>query len=339
MTIRVAITGLAVEAPVLAGATKIGDLFGRAGDFQWAFDPAQKLGKKGLRYKETATLMALCAGRTALLSSGHLQESGDAKVNDDQFGIAMASNTGNLETICNVADKIRTEHVDATSPMDLPNASSNVVASTAAIRFGLRAMNLMLTSGASASADALVLAVNSIRSGRVNAMMVGAVEVDSLALRSLQSGKRLTEEEAAGVASIVPIATCVILESEASAKKRNAHIFGYIDDYEMQGGGKQAQERFSRFVLQNKSDLVCMDSAVVSSKVTGFVATDLAEHAQVVNLETTIGQLYGGISLAQVVYACERFASEQSKSALLVSGASMGDQRLTALTLVKAYAD
>ena len=230
MTIRIAITGLGVEAPIMANATRISELLGRADTYGWAFDPAEKIGKKGLRYKETATLMSLCAGRTALLDSGHLQEGSDNKINDDHFGIAIASNTGNLETICNVADRIRTEHVDATSPMDLPNASSNVIASTLAIRFGLRAMNLMLTSGASASADALIVAVNAIRAGRVSSMLVGAVEVDSLVLKSLQSGKRLQADSASDAPAIVPIATTVILENENVAKKRNAHIYGYIED-------------------------------------------------------------------------------------------------------------
>ena len=134
MNIRVAITGIGIEAPVLPGVTKVGELVGQSASYAWCFDPAAKLGKKGLRYKETATLLGLCSARAALQDSGWLTEGADPKLNDDDFGVAIASNSGNLDTVCAVADTIGREHVNATSPMDLPNASSNVIASTIASR-------------------------------------------------------------------------------------------------------------------------------------------------------------------------------------------------------------
>ncbi|MFP5393238.1 MAG: beta-ketoacyl synthase N-terminal-like domain-containing protein [Gammaproteobacteria bacterium] len=325
--IRVAITGIGVEAPLLPGVTRIGQLLDGAPSYGWHFQPADKLGKKGLRYKEPATLLGLCAARAALIDSGWLPEgvgAADTRINNDAFGVAIASNTGNLDTVCAVADTIRAQHVNATSPMDLPNASSNVIASTIAIRFGLRAMNLMLTSGANASGDALVLAYSAIRAGRVAAMLVGAVEVDSLALRSLQAGARLpadvdsSDAEAAGQGSVVPAATTVILESEAAAIARGARIYGYLDDYAFGGADERAQLRFAAFVEGAPQALRCASD-------TG--AVDLTER---------IGQLYGGLAAAQLVYACEEFAAGRASAAMLVSGVALGDRRATGLSVARA---
>lgn len=337
MTIRVAITGIGIEAPVLPGVTKVSDLIGQSDSYSWCFDPAVKLGKKGLRYKEPATLLGLCAARAALLDSGWLTEgAATTKLDNNNFGVAIASNTGNLDTVCAVADKIRAEHVNATSPMDLPNASSNVIASTIAIRFGLRAMNLMITSGASASADALVLAYSAIRSGRVTSMLVGAVEVDSEAVRSLQAGGRLSAQAAASAASVIPAATTLILESEASAKQRNARIYGYVEDYEFSGSGKRATERFLNFVQRKPDALLCLDAEQIADQLAAFPGAEMAANAPTVNLTHSIGQLYGGLAVAQMAYACEEFAAGRASEALLVSGGALGDKRLTALSVARA---
>ena len=327
MSIRVAITGIGIESPLLPGVNKVSELIDQSASFGWHFDPAVKLGKKGLRYKEPATLLGLCSARSALLDSGWLVEGGDLKLDNNNFGVAIASNTGNLETVCAVADKIRTEHVDATSPMDLPNASSNVIASTIAIRFGLRAMNLMITSGASASADALILATTAIRSGRVTGMLVGAVEVDSHALRSLQAGGRLADETSTGAASVVPVAATLILESEASAKQRNARIYGYVEDYEFSGSGARAAQRFQNFVQRKPDALRCLDADQLPPS-DGTSAP--------INLTRRIGQMYGALAVAQMAYACEEFAAERASEALLVSGGAMGDKRLTALSMARS---
>lgn len=323
MIIRVAITGIGIEAPVLPNVSKVSDLLDQSASYGWHFDPAVKLGKKGLRYKEPATLLGLCSAKAALIDSGWLTEGGDVKLDNNQFGVAIASNTGNLDTVCTVADKIRAEHVDATSPMDLPNASSNVIASTIAIRFGLRAMNLMLTSGASASADALILACTAIRAGRVASMLVGAVEVDGHVLRSLQAGERLDANAPARADAVVPVATTLVLESEASAKQRNARIYGYLEDYAFSGSSVRAQKRFQDFVQSKPEALMFSDAGQVEGA------------AAPISLTKRIGQMYGALTVAQMAYACEEFAAERASEALLVCGGAMGDKRQTALSLAR----
>ena len=138
-------------------------------------DPAAVLGRRGLLYKDRATQLALCAARGALVDAELLDEEGLA-VPGESVGVVVSSNLGNLDTVCAVAATIAAETVARISPMDLPNASSNVVASTLAIRFGLRGPNLMLCNGATGGVDAVYWADVVIRAGRAERVLVVEVE-------------------------------------------------------------------------------------------------------------------------------------------------------------------
>lgn len=133
-----------------------------------ARDPLEILGSKGLRYKDRATRLALASGALALEMAGM-----DPRI---ATGVACASNRGNLDTVERVARTIAASHASDSSPLDLPNASSNIIASSCAIRFGLKGCNLMVASGQGSGFQALWLASHAIRSGRVERMLVVASE-------------------------------------------------------------------------------------------------------------------------------------------------------------------
>lgn len=142
-------------------------------------DPAARIGKRGLRYKDRATQLALCAAFDALTDAGLLDDVGSLTVDADSVGVMASSNLGNLDTVCRVAATIADEGVPGTSPMDLPNASSNVVASSIAIRFGLRATNMMVCNGATSGLDSIYLAATLIGSGRLDQALVVGVETSN----------------------------------------------------------------------------------------------------------------------------------------------------------------
>lgn len=138
-------------------------------------DPAARIGKRGLRYKDRATQLALCAAVDALTGAGLLDGTA-LTVDGDSVAVVASSNLGNLDTVCRVAGTIAEEGVSGTSPMDLPNASSNVIASSIAIRFGLRGPNLMVCNGATSGLDAAHWAATLIGAGRVEHALVVGVE-------------------------------------------------------------------------------------------------------------------------------------------------------------------
>ncbi|WP_062214287.1 beta-ketoacyl synthase N-terminal-like domain-containing protein [Streptomyces sp. NBRC 109706] len=209
---------------VLARAGSVEELMGpRAADAP-PVEPAGFVGKKGLRYKDRATQLAYCAADAALRDAGLVDETG-LRVPALSVAVVVSSNYGNIDTIRRAMDTIVEHTAAASSPMDLPNASSNVVASSVAIRFGLRGPNLMLCNGATSGLDAVHWALTLLRGGRASHVLVLGVEPDNEAVRELLEGER-TIDGAVGL----------VLESEESAAERGVPALASVGGYVRRAG-------------------------------------------------------------------------------------------------------
>jgi len=151
-------------------------------------------GIKGLRYKDEATLMAVMAVHRIVAKLG--DEAQDVK---DRTAIIVSSNFGNVDTVVEVARQIHETHVDDTSAMALPNASSNSVSATLSILFQFRGINLMLCNGDNGGEDGVSLAEQLIASGRADRVLLVGVEVDNETVRSLFPTDRARFHGAAAV--------------------------------------------------------------------------------------------------------------------------------------------
>lgn len=181
------------------------------------YDPAALLGRRGLRYKDQATRLALLAARNALGDAGLFDEAG-AVTGSEAFAVVVSSNTGNLDTVCRTVETIRAEGVGGTSPMDLPNASSNVIASSVAIKYSLRGPNLMLCNGEASGLDAVHWASVLIRAGRVARVLVIGVEAANTVTH------KLAGDQFEGAAALV-------VESAESARSRGATEMAAVGRY------------------------------------------------------------------------------------------------------------
>ncbi|MEU8824317.1 beta-ketoacyl synthase N-terminal-like domain-containing protein [Streptomyces sp. NPDC048636] len=155
--------------------------------------PADLIGKKGLRFADRATQLGLCAATAALTDAGLLGPDGPLgpdglRVPGDRVGVVVSSNLGNADTVCRAVETIARETTGGLSPMDTPNASSNIIASETAIRFGLRGPNLTVCNGITSGLDALRWAGLTLRSGRADHMVVIGVEPDNEVTRRLMGG-------------------------------------------------------------------------------------------------------------------------------------------------------
>lgn len=150
-------------------------------------DPAVLIGKKGLRYKDRATRIGLHLAFAALTDAG-LLDGARLRAPGDRIGVVVSSNLGNADTVCRAVETIAKETTSGLSPMDTPNASSNIIASETAIRFGLRGPNLTVCNGAGSGLDAVRWAGLLVRSGRVDHMVVVGVEPDNPVARRLVGG-------------------------------------------------------------------------------------------------------------------------------------------------------
>lgn len=313
----VAVTGCAWDIPSFADRSDLQEAFSKGRIDNPVFRPEIALGKKGLRYKERATLLALCAAKAALANAGWQTEEGPMA--DTDFGVVVASNTGNLDTVCNAADTIRREHVNATSSMDLPNASSNVVASTVAIRFGLKALNLMICSGSSASFDALVIAANAIRNGRAKRMLVASVETDGLALRSLLSGRRLDTEQGTGN-PLLEGASAVVLESLDSVRERKACSSGLLSEYAFLHADGTDSHLIHALLERHPTKTRYLPSACFLESL-----QETASNAPLdltVDLGPVLDQSYGSSALLQLIHHIEqaRAGNESALSGAVIAG-------------------
>src|SRR5262245_27161412 len=88
----VIITGLGLEIPGIQDTANLLDAL-KAPVEASEFIPADKLGRQGLRYKDRATKLALCAAQTALTNAG-LPTSAATQITPETFGVVVSSNLG-----------------------------------------------------------------------------------------------------------------------------------------------------------------------------------------------------------------------------------------------------
>lgn len=140
------------------------------------FSPELIIKKRGLKYKDIATKFAICAANEALLEAGIISEFNE-RIETSDIAVIVCSSLGNIDTIGRVVDIIKNKSVDDISPLDLPNLSSNNVAASIAIWFGLTGINLTVCNGATSSIDSIHIAYNLLQQKKAKKVLIIGVEV------------------------------------------------------------------------------------------------------------------------------------------------------------------
>ncbi|MFE2714968.1 beta-ketoacyl synthase N-terminal-like domain-containing protein [Streptomyces mirabilis] len=296
---RVAVRAAAVHVPGVAT-----DAFLGAAGTEPALPPEeahQLLGRKGLLYKEPATRLALCAVHRALgLPPG--RPTGPVEAGPET-AVVVSSNYGNVQTVRDVVATVRTGSRKDVSPLQAPNASSNVIASTIAIRYGLSGPNLMLCSGAVSGLQALRLGALLIRAGRAERAVVVGVEplddtVRSLALLRPTSNGGHPEPRAA--------AACVVLEAADSAQAGQV-LLGPVSHH-------------GELSAAVKDEGTAPELRVISP---GPAGGDSVAVPETLDLSAAIGETYGALGVLQAAVATAWLHAHEGPGtarATLVSG-------------------
>lgn len=192
--VTVAVTGWGVHVPGPAPAVRLdtaaldGPPVMGLGDAVGADCAGELLGRKGLLSTEPATRLALCAVHTAL---GRAPRSPRRQgPPDPRTAVVVSSNLGNMGTVADIVDTVRAESWRHVSPLQAPNASSNVIATTIAIWFRFGGPNMMICSGATAGLDAVATGVVLLRSGRADRVVVVGAEPDDEVAQGLHRSRR-----------------------------------------------------------------------------------------------------------------------------------------------------
>jgi len=313
MNKRVAITGVGLEIPGWQGAcaSELSHTSVKYGEF----DPRSVLGKKGLRYKDRATLLALCSVQKAMEDRGVHELEKEQRAN---YGVCVSSNLGNMDTVCEQSEVIHNEHVDVTSPMALPVASSNVIPASIAMRYGCKAVNLMLCNGATSGIDALYMAARMLKSGRAEKMIV----VGSEPLN--ETTKKLLEEcnpESSDAGAIQPGESGACLILELLEENHDIPVAGYVGDYEISAAGADPE------INLPKPDVWFLP-AQNSQRSQQFVQKKLSngfDHVSTVDVTSATGEIYGALGVVQAVVALQHLAKNGLSRALLSNGLNYGD--------------
>ncbi|MFY1691568.1 beta-ketoacyl synthase N-terminal-like domain-containing protein [Plantactinospora sp. WMMB782] len=222
--VDVVVSGVGLAVSGIAGPD---DLLRRTPVVEGGDDPARRLTGKGLRYKDRATRLALCAGRDALADAGLLGDPG-LTVPGETVGVVVSSNYGNVDTVCDTVSTIAAETYAGLSPMTLPATASNVTASWLAIWFRLRGANLTMCSGATSGLDAVNWGRLLVLAGRVDRVLVVGVEPANAPVRHLVSGGR---SNSAADLRLFDGAAALVLESAASVRDRGVEALAALGPY------------------------------------------------------------------------------------------------------------
>ncbi|NJC70671.1 3-oxoacyl-ACP synthase [Planosporangium thailandense] len=276
-------------------------------------DPGAHITLRGLRYKDHATRLALAAAQVALVDA-RMWDGDRLTVDGNRVAVVVSSNYGNADTVCRAVETIARESTAGTSPMDLPNTSSNVVASSVAIRFGLRGANVMLCNGLTSGLDALFWARMLVRTGRAAQVLAVGVEPDNAVVR------RLTGDE-----NVLDGAAAVVVEHPATARERRVPARARYAAYERAAGVDQCLSRLARHASAPAAWYAPEPSAAGTDVLTGLRRHDLAR---------VWGQASGALGVLQCAAAVGHFDGGGAGPVYLVNGGA--PERVTAGVVLDA---
>ncbi|MFR9755689.1 beta-ketoacyl synthase N-terminal-like domain-containing protein [Streptomyces sp. TR06-5] len=298
---QIVVTGV---GPALPGVAGVQDLVTGPSVPAEPVDPAALLGKKGLKYKDRATRLGLSAASLGLQDAG-LRNAEGPLVPPRGVGCVVASNYGNADTICRVVTTIAEETTRGTSPMDSPNASSNIIASEVAIRFGLQGPNMTVCNGDSSGLDALHWAASLLRSARADQVLVIGVEPDNEMVRRLVRTDRLVDG-----------AVALVLESATTAEERGVKARAVWGGYARTGGVERTAHRLDRFGAGSPAAWYAPEEPGDGTPRAEHPRSGLVRH----DMSAVRGTLSAALGTAQCAAAVARFDAGESGPVHLMAG-------------------
>jgi len=204
------------------------------------FQPQQFLGSKGLRTLDRSTKLVNSAAKLALDDAGVVI----SEDNTHSIGVAVGSTLGSVYSISEFDKDALKEGPQYVNPALFPNTVINSPASQVSIKFNIKGLNATISTGFSASLDAVKYAVDFLREGRVK--MVLAAGVEELCVQTFLGFYKTgflagTKDGSPEICCpfdkrrngiILGEAGCVvIIEDLESALGRGAHIYAEVSGY------------------------------------------------------------------------------------------------------------
>ena len=289
------------------------------------FAPEEFLGPKGLRTLDRSTKLVASAAKLAL---------DDAKLaitesNTHDTGVAVGTTLGSLRSISDFDRDAIQEGPRYVNPALFPNTVINSPASQVSIKFNIKGFNATISTGFSASLDAINYAADFIRLGRVKVVLAGGVEelciqtfigfykTGLLACASVKGGVTVGEGSA-----------ILVLEDLDSARQRNAHIYAEVSGY---GAGCGARDGIKKAMEESikEANIALADIDCVSSAANLDNENDLGEEqaikdlfgsrdkVRISSIKPLVGECYSASGSLQLAAALALIEKQEAKNVLI----------------------
>jgi 3-oxoacyl-[acyl-carrier-protein] synthase II len=136
------------------------------------FDAKSYMGPKGLRTLDRSTLLAISAAKCAIEDSGFRIDD----TNSDDVGVVLGTTFGSLQSIVDFDTVILKEGPRYTNPGLFPNTVINSPASQISIWHHIQGFNVTISTGFTASLDAMKYAYDFLQLGRARLVYAGGLE-------------------------------------------------------------------------------------------------------------------------------------------------------------------
>ncbi|MCX6400220.1 MAG: beta-ketoacyl-[acyl-carrier-protein] synthase II [Propionibacteriales bacterium] len=257
--IRVVVTGLGTTNPLGGDVASTWDglLAGRSGVRQLgelaeglpvtigapvAVEPTEVLDRVVARRLDRSSQFALVAALEAWADSGLDVAMEAGNVDGDRFGVAFASGIGGVTTLLSNYDALRDKGVRRVSPIAVPMLMANAPAATVSLKLGARGPVNTPVSACASGNEAISLAADQIRLGRVDVAIAGGTEaaIHPLPMAAFANMMALSKNQGDPTTVSRPFDTgrdgfvlgegagALVLESLEHAQARGARIYAEV---------------------------------------------------------------------------------------------------------------
>ncbi len=235
------------------------------------FHAADHLPKKLVRETDPFMHYALVAANEALADSR-------LPVAQERVGIVMSSALNGITTIAETQNECSKKGVYKVSPRFVPKVEGNIAAAQIAIAHGIKGPSLTLSTACASGVDAIGTAAMLIRAGEAESVIaVGAdatlcpIMVSGLAMSRALS---LNNDDPAGASKPFDLnrdgfvigegGGALVIETEAHAKRRGAHIYAELLGYDSNTDGYHVTSP----APDGNGAISCMERAIAKAGLT-----------------------------------------------------------------------
>ena len=236
--------------------------------------------KREARRLDLFTQFAITAAYEAWSNANIKEEDFDS----ERVGVFLGSGMGGLETICEQDRLLCSQGALGVSPMFIPKTIINIAAGMIAIKLGLHGPCYGIVSACSSGTDAIGQAYYAIKEGRLDAVLVGGTEavLNDLAVQGFHQMQALSESTDPARACI-PFdeerqgfvmgegAAFLLLESEESALRRNAIIYGEIAGFGQTCDAYHVTAPFSEGTYAARAMELAINDAGIQKEQVGYI--------------------------------------------------------------------